>query len=32
MEHGLSGEGSVVMEHGLSCPMTCGIFPEQADS
>ena len=29
VEHGLSSTGSVVVVHGLSCLMNCGIFPDQ---
>ena len=39
MEHGLSScvprlssAGSVIEEHGLSCPKTCGIFPDQGSN
>ena len=28
----LYGPGSVVVAHGLSCLMACGIFPNQASS
>ena len=29
VEHGLSSAGSVVVVHGLSCSMVCGIFLDQ---
>ena len=29
LEHGLQGEGSVALAHGLSCSMACGIFRGQ---
>ena len=28
-EHGLLRAGSVVVACGFSCPVTCGIFPDQ---
>ena len=28
-EHGLQGEGSVVVVYGLSCSKACGIFLDQ---
>ena len=30
--HGLLSTDSVVMEHGLSCPMARGIFPEKGSN
>ena len=32
MAHGLLSTDSVVMEHELSCPMACGIFPDQGSN
>ena len=29
---GLSSPGSVVVAHGLSCSMACGIFPDQGSN
>ena len=29
MAHGLQSAGSVVVVHGLCCPVACGIFPDQ---
>ena len=28
-EHGFLSAGSAVVLHGFSCPMACGIFPDQ---
>ena len=32
MDCGLKSTGSVVVAHGLSCPMACGIFPDQGSN
>ena len=31
-EHGLQGAGSAVVAHRLSCPVACGIFPDQGSN
>ena len=31
-EHGLQARGSVVVVHGLSCPVACGNFPKQGSN
>ena len=31
-EHRLSSTGSVMAAHWLSCPMACGIFPDQGSN
>ena len=32
MVHGLQGMGSVAMAYRLSCPVACGIFPDQGSN